>query len=181
MFRRPGQPEATMIFIKGPGREMILASAGSYYRRTGIWKVYLYRFLVFGAIIVMLSSIPYAVFWIPVHIYRKLRKPDSRSKYISMRLVPLLAVLSVILGFIEMSNQTLLEFGLKNPINVIFFTSTLLFAGFSILSLFTTYRSFYKPVKKAARAYAVISSASCFGMTLFLWYWGIIGLRLWSY
>ncbi len=181
MFRRPWHPEASMIFIRETGKEMILASAGSYYEREDIWKTYLYRFFVFGAIIIMITSIPYAIFWIPLFIYKKIRGRESSSKYISMRLVPLLAVLSLILGFIKMGDQTLLEFGLLTPLNVIFFISTILFAGFSILSLYTTYRSFYKPVTMTARIYAGLLSVSCFGMTLLLWQWGIIGIRLWSY
>jgi CubicO group peptidase (beta-lactamase class C family) len=181
LFRRPWHPEATWVFIEEPGGKMTYASAGSYYERAGIWKVYVYRFLVFGATVIMISSIPYAIFWIPLHIYKKLRKQSSRSKYISMRLVPLLAVLSLLLGFIKMSNQTLLGFGLMTPLNIIFFVSTVLFAGFSISSLFTTYRSFYKPVRTSAKVYATLLSASCFGITLLLWQWGIIGIRLWSY
>jgi len=80
-----------------------------------------------------------------------------------------------------MGDQTILEFGMLTVLNVVFFASTLLFAGLSTLSLFTSCRSFYKPVKMIARIYAVILSSACFGMTLYLGYWGIIGLRLWAY
>jgi len=69
----------------------------------------------------------------------------------------------------------------KIPANVAFFISTLLFAGLSVLSLFSSFRSFFKPVKKLDRIYAVILSSACFGMTMYLAYWGIIGLRVWAY
>jgi CubicO group peptidase (beta-lactamase class C family) len=181
LFRRSSHPEASSIFTKTSDGRMVYASQGSYYERTAIWKTYVYRVLVFGAVIMMLSSIVYALFWVPAHLYKKLKHRDNRSRYISMRLIPLLAVLSLILGAVKMGDQTILEFGMLTVLNVVFFVSTWLFAGLSVLSLFTSYRSFYKPVKMIARIYAVILSSACFGMTLYLGYWGIIGLRLWAY
>ena len=181
LFRRPWHPEATRVFAENPDGGLVYASQGSYYERTSIWRTYLYRVLVFGAVIIMMSSIAYALFWIPVHIFKKIKRRDNRSKHISMRLVPLLAVLSLILGVLKMGDQTMLELGLLTVLNVIFFVSTLIFAGLSTISLFTAYRSFFKPVKMAARVYAVLLSSACFGMTLYLGYWGLIGLRLWSY
>lgn len=181
LFRRSRHPEATRVFAKTADGGMVYASQGSYYKRTSIWKTYVYRILVFGALIVMMSSIAYALIWVPVYIYKKLKHRDDRCKYHSMRVVPLLAVLSLIVGVAKMSDQTMLEFGQLTVLNVMFFVSTLLFAVLSTLSMYTMVRSFYKPVKTAARVYAVLLSSSCFGMTLYLGYWGVIGLRLWSY
>jgi CubicO group peptidase (beta-lactamase class C family) len=181
LFRRPSHPEATRIFAETPDGGMIYSSQGSYYERTSVWKTYMYRVLVFGAVIIMMSSIAYALFWVPVHIYKKLRRQGNRSKYVSMRLAPLLAVLSLVAGVLKMGDQTILEFGQMTALNVVFFASTLLFAVLSTLSLFTTYRSFFKPVKMTARVYAILLSLGCFGMTLYLGYWGVIGLKLWSY
>jgi CubicO group peptidase (beta-lactamase class C family) len=181
LYRRSGQPEATRAFVRDGDGNMVYTSQSSYYVRTPIWKTYLHRFLVFAALIIMISSIVYAVFWIPMHIYKNLKHRENKSKYLWMRLVPLLAVLSLIVGIIPMQTQTMLDLGLLNVTNVIFFLSTLLFAALSTFSLFTTYRSFHKPVRKTARAYAALLSSACFGMTLYLWHWGIIGLRLWVY
>jgi CubicO group peptidase (beta-lactamase class C family) len=181
LLRQPNHPEASMVFTETPDGKMVFASRGSYYERSPSWKPFAYRVLVFGALAIMISAIAYALFWIPVHIYKKLKHKDNRSKYIRMRLIPLLAVLSLILGAVKMGDQTMLEFGMLTVLNVIFFLSTLNFAGLSTLSLFTAYRSFHKPVKTAAKVYAVVLSSACFGMTLYLGYWRIIGLRLWAY
>jgi hypothetical protein len=100
-----------------------------------------------------------------------------------MRLIPLLAVISLLLGLLTfvVAEPSILELGQKTPANIAFFISTLLFTGLSVLSLFTSFRSFFKPVKKLDRIYAVILSSACFGMTVYLAYWSIIGLRLWAY
>lgn len=181
LFRLPWDPEASRVFTKTINGRMVYASKELYFQKSSIWKIYLYRVLVFGAVIMMISSIAYSLFWIPVHIYKRLRNNDNRSKYLRMRLIPLIAVLSLILGTVSLSNQTMLELGLMTVPNVLFFVSTLIFAAMSTLSLFTTYNSFFKPVKSTSRFYAVLLSLACLGMTLYLGYWGIIGLRLWSY
>lgn len=181
LFRRPGQPEATRVFAGDDDGNMVYASKSSYYVKTSVWITYLHRFAVFGDLIVMMSSIVYALFWLPMHLYKKLKRKKNRSKYIRMRLFPLLAVLSLIIGILPMQAQTMLDLGLMTPPNLVFFVSTLLFAALSALSSFTAYRSFYKPVKTVARVYALLVSSACFGMTLYFGYWGFIGLRLWTY
>jgi len=181
MFRRPNHPEASRVFAETQDGRMVYATGGSYYEKTSGWKPIVYRTLVFGALIVMISAVAYSIFWVPVHLYKRIRNKDNRSKYLSMRIIPLLAVLSLVLGFIIVADQTILEFGRMTLRNLVFFISTLIFAGLSALSMLTSYRSFFKPVKKTARIYAMILSLVCFGMTLYLGYWGIIGLRLWVY
>ena len=141
------------------------------------------RILVFGALIIMMSAIVYSLFWVPVYLYKLLRRKKSRPTYVRMRVVPLFAVLSLVLGMVifMVSGPSMLEIGQKTPANVVLFLSTLVFAGLSVLSLFTSFRSFFKPVKKLDRIYTVILSSACFGMAVYLAYWGIIGLRLWVY
>jgi CubicO group peptidase (beta-lactamase class C family) len=180
-FRLSHEPAGSRVFIETTEGRMIYATSGSYFERTSRWKPLVYQVLFFGAFAVMLSSIVYSIFWIPILLYKKFRNKGNRSRYLRMRISPLLAVLSLVLGGLVVANQDLLEFGSLTAPNVIFFISTLFFAGFSVLSLFFSYRSFFKPVRMVARIYAAILSSACFGMTLYLGYWGIIGIRLWAY
>jgi hypothetical protein len=183
LFRRTDEPQATRAFVENADGRMVLATRGSYYEKTAAWKPLLYRTLVFGALLVLISSLVYAVFWLPVHVYKKIRSKGRRSPYLRMRVVPLLAVLALVAGIMVFASaeQTLLEFGSKTTANVLLYLATLLFAGLSTLSLFTTWRSLTKPVTKTARVYAVLLTSACFGMTLYLGYWGIIGLKMWAY
>jgi CubicO group peptidase (beta-lactamase class C family) len=181
MFRKLSEPEASRIFTMNPEGNRVFATLGSYFEKTGIWKPYVYRTLVFSALIMIVSAVIYMFFWMPTHVYKKLKKKENRSKYLRMRVIPLLAILSLVFGFIVVSNQPLITIGHKTIHNMIFFVSTLLFAGFSVLSPVFAIISFNKPVKMIARIYAVFLSFSCFGMTVYLSYWGIIGLRIWAY
>ncbi len=180
-FRKSSEPEASMIFTTTPEDNMIFADIGSYYEKTVRWKSIFYRILFFGALIIMTSSIIYALFWVPVHIYKILKKRKDRSKYVILRVIPLLAILSPIFGILVVANQSIVELGQMTLANVAFFVSTLLFAALSSLSLSFSIISFKKPVKMIERIYTVILSSACFGMTIYLSFWGIIGLRLWAY
>jgi len=183
LFRYAEDPEASRVFFKTPDGRMAFASQRAYYERTVMWKTIVYRILVFGGLMVMMSSIVYALFWIPVHVYKKAMGKTNRSTFLRMRVVPLLCVLSLIVGVAMpvAADQTMLELGQKTPANVVFFLLTLLFAILSVLSLFTSFQSFFRPVKKTARWYAIVLSTACFGMALYLGSWGLIGLKLWIY
>lgn len=181
MFRRSNEPEASRIFTITPEGKMVLATVGSYYEKTGIWKPFVCRASVFGSLIIMASAIVYMFFWVPIHLYKKLKQKENRSKYLRIRVIPLLAILSLVFGILVVMNQSLVKVGQMTHNNIIFFISTLLFAGLSILGLVFSIISFKKPVKMIARIYAVVLSLACLGMTLYLSYWGIIGLRIWAY
>lgn len=181
LFRYPDQPEACIAFVKTADGKMAYASRGAYYEKAAAWNPVVYRILFFGALIVMASAIVYALVWIPIHIYKKLRRNNNRSRYLRMRIIPLLTVISLILGFIALTNQTMLELGLKTIRNQIFYISTLVFTLLSFLSVYFAVRSFEKPVKMIARLYATLLSAACLGITVYFYFWGIIGLRLWDY
>ena len=183
LFRRLDDPEATAVFTENSDGKRVLTTQSFYYEKASKWKVVVNRILVFGALIIMMSAIVYSLFWVPVYLYKLLSRKKSRPKYIGMRVVPLFAVLSLVLGLVifMVSGPSILEIGQKTPANVVLFISTLVFAGLSILSLYTALRSFLKPVKKLDRIYSFILSSACFGMTLYLTYWGVIGLRLWAY
>lgn len=181
MFRSSNEPEASCIFAETSEGDIVFATINSYYEKTGEWKPIVYRTVVFGALIVMFSEVIYAIFWVPIRLYKTILKKEKRTGYLRMRIVPFLAVASLVLGIIIVSNQSLVTIGQMTLNNIIFFISTLLFAGLSILSLVISFISFKKPVGKIASVYAVIVSLACFGMMLYLGFWGIIGLRIWAY
>lgn len=181
MFRKINEPEASRVFASTTEGNMVFVTIGSYYEKTGNWEPFVYRFLVFGVLIIMISAVIYALFWVPVHLYKKLTKNENRSKYLRMRVIPLLAVLSLVFGIFIVINQPLITVGQMTFNNMIFFVTTLLFAGLSILGLIFSIISFKKPVRTIARIYAVVLSLACLGMTLYLSYWGIIGLKIWAY
>jgi hypothetical protein len=181
MFRSPLEPDASKIFFQTPERHWAYFNGDGYYEKSAAWRPWFYIVIFLLAWIFMLSTIPYAIVWVPIDLYKRITKKENRSKYLRVRVIPLLTVFVLLCGFIAVSNQSLFDFGQKTFGNIQFFVATLLFATLSIYSLFNAIRSFRKPVKTFARVYALIVSLSCVGMTIFFYYWGIIGLRLWAY
>ena len=179
-FRRPDQNRATRIFTTNSTGEMVYAPLREYYVRTGHWKLYTYIALFFGAWIFMISTIPYALVWIPIHLVKKFKGNDNRCKYLPMRTMPLITVLTLTAGFMVLIGQSMLgvcQLSWQNVVNYVF---TLLFVPFSALSLLFTILSFRKPVKKFARIYALLVSISLVGMSVYLSWYGVIGFRNWA-
>lgn len=180
-FRSFLEPDASKIFFQTPDGHRAYFDGEDYFEKSTAWRPWFYITIFIMAWILMLSTIPYAVVWVPIDLYKRITKKENRSKYMRARIIPLLAVLVLLYGFIAISNQSLFDFGQKTFSNIQFFVATLLFAVLSIYSIFPAIRSFWKPVKTFARVYALIVSLSCVGMTIFFSCWGIIGLRLWAY
>jgi hypothetical protein len=180
-FRTEEEVSASRTFTATSDGKRVYVSTDEYYEKTGSWKPIVYRTLFFGALLAMFSTILYALFWVPGHLYKVLRRKENRCRFLRMRLAPLLAILSLVLGIFIFVNQSMLQLSQMSINNIVFFVSTLLFAALSLLTLVFTVQSFFKPVRLAARVYSMILSVAFVGMTIYLGYWGIIGLRIWAY
>ncbi len=183
-FRDKNELHASKIFIKTSDNKFGLIKGGGFYKRTYWLKPWLHGILFCLSWIIMLSSILYAFVWIPIDLYKRVTKKNNRSKYLRIRILPLLAVIIILSSFTLVGmqvNQSLAYIGQKTLVNVLFYVSTLCFAILSFLSLLFSIKSFKKPVKIVSRLYALILSLSCVGTTLYWGYWGFIGLKLWAY
>jgi CubicO group peptidase (beta-lactamase class C family) len=180
-FRSVFEPDASKIFFQTPDGHWAYFDGENYSEKSAAWIPWFYIAIFLMTLVIMFSTIPYAIVWIPIDLYKRITKKGNRSKYLRTRVIPLLAVLILLYGFIAISNQSLIDFGQKTSGNIHLFVATLLFAALSIYSLFLAIIGFWKPVKTLARVYALVVSLSCVGMTIFFSYWGIIGLRLWAY
>ena len=179
LFREPDHPDASVIFFENQEGKKAMVDWNVYCEKTYTWKPWSIRIFFFSAWIAMLSTILFAIIWIPVNIYKLITKKKNRSTYLRIRIFPLIAIIILLYGFFMIGNQDPFYFAEKTLANIQFTISTWLFAGLSFFSLFFAIKSYRKPVKTADRVYALIVSLSCVGITLFFAYWDIIGLRLW--
>ncbi|MBS1805942.1 MAG: beta-lactamase family protein [Acidobacteria bacterium] len=126
----------------------------------------------------MISILLYAPVWLLGGLFKKRRRPAERP----MRLWPLLAMLCLI-GFVaifaassgdiigRLGNVTLWSLGI--------FASTLLFSLTSLIAAWTAWRARADGARRSVRIYSMIVSAALVLATIYLAYWGIIGLRTW--
>jgi CubicO group peptidase (beta-lactamase class C family) len=183
-FRSGNEFWASMGFVTTSDNNIAFIDGESYYEKTSFLQVWFHIVFFILSWVIMLSGILYAFVWIPIHLYRLLTKNRHRSQYLRIRLVPLLAVVLILFSFTLVGmqvNQSIAYIGQKTFANIFFYFSTWLFAVLSFSSLFFSIKSFKKPVKPAARLYALVLSIACVGITVYWGYWGIIGLKLWAY
>jgi len=179
LFRKQDLPEATVAFFTTPEGKKAMVNGRDYLQEVSSWKYWLALVFLIFSIILMLSTIIYVVIWGTVIGYRKIRKKHPPEKWIAVRILPSVASIVLIIGFYLLGNQELYNYGKQTFASVSFFISTWLFVILSLASLVGAIRLSTRPVRKILKVYHLISAVTLVSMSLFLWYWGIIGLKLW--
>jgi hypothetical protein len=125
----------------------------------------------------MLSVLIYAPFWLLGGLSRRRRRPQERA----IRWWPLIAVLSLaamILIVIVSNADAVYRFGNLTVWSSGIFLCTILFAVASLASVIAVWRA--QNVRKWVRRYSVAVALALLIATVYLAYWGVIGLRTWA-
>jgi CubicO group peptidase (beta-lactamase class C family) len=179
LFRKQDMPEATVAFFTTPDGAKAMVNGRDYLEEQSTWKYWLTIVFIIWTVLVMLSTVIYTFFWVPVYVYKKVSKKQQTIQCISVRTFPFTGTLVLIIGIILIANQDLFYLGKLTFVNVSFFISTWLFALLSIVSLISAIKCLKRPVRKILRVFHLVTACTYVSMTLFLWYWGVIGLKLW--
>jgi CubicO group peptidase (beta-lactamase class C family) len=130
-------------------------------------------------VLLSLASIPiYAPFWILGGLSKKRRRPRERA----MRTWPLVAVLSLIafvVIFILCGDDLIARMGNLTVWSAALFLITIVFAVASVASAIAFWRAPAGAVRRSVRRYSIAVTAALLITTVYLAYWGIIGLRTW--
>ncbi len=171
------EPMASTIFFSAENGTPATANASGFYgEKSSLAWAYLRLGLIFVALALMASSILFAVIW----ILRKLLGRMRGVSHFSVRLVPLLAVLSLVLALACFNSVPGAQVGQVNLWTVGVFLGTLLFALFSLWGLVLALRAPADQVHRGVRIHSLLVSLACCGLTAYLAYWHLIGLRLWA-
>jgi hypothetical protein len=146
-------------------------------KQISTWVAYVEMALTAWFVLALAAALLYAPFWIFGALIKR-RRPTERA----MRLWPLIAVLSII-GFVvffmgaivdvtRLGNLTLWSFG-------IFFT-TLLFAFASLASAYALWRARKQQIRGFVRWFSSAVTLALLIATVYMAYWGVIGLRTWA-
>ena len=181
-FRADDQPVATQFLVTDADGEVFLQGglAGGNSRQISALSAWFQLGVAALSLLLMVSAVIYALIWAPARIFGKLK-----SVSIGTVLPPLLAVL----GLIAMLLMPVLlvgpdltgDLGVKSPASVSYFIGTLLFAALTLFALFRTVRSPEPVFGSKVRIHSALVSVACFITLVYLWSYGLIGLRLWAY
>ncbi|HEY1471563.1 MAG TPA: serine hydrolase domain-containing protein [Candidatus Acidoferrum sp.] len=174
------EPVATLVLLqpKQEGR-FIQAGAGTTMKQIGMWQAMTEIVLTVFVVLAMVSIVVYAPFWILGGLMKELRRPAERW----MRLWPLVAVLSLIAAAVIVmlcSADFIARMGNMTGWSVAFFLTTILFAVATLASAVALWRAPEQGVRLGVRRYSALVTAALLIATLYLAYWGIIGLRTWG-
>jgi CubicO group peptidase (beta-lactamase class C family) len=180
LFRADKEPEGTTLFFTDEEGRMAFSSMGeegvSYaVRISPIWPYTRLALLVLCAVL-MLSTAPFALIWFA----RKLIGKMKEVQHLAVRVVPLLAVLSIVpipFCFNALHGSAI---GTANIFTVGIYMATILFAMLSLLGLALALRVPKAEIHPGVRIHSLLVSLACCVVTLFFASWGLIGLRLWA-
>lgn len=173
----PPEPAASAALLT-PNAEGRFIQAGVTLKRIPTWFA-LFEILVTALVaLALISILLYAPVWIIGGFFKKRRRPAERP----MRLWPLLAVLCLI-AFVAIvilcGSDIISRLGNVTIWSLAIFCTTLLFAAASLISAWAAWRARAEGARRSVRIYSMIVSAALVIATVYLAYWGIIGLRTW--
>jgi len=131
--------------------------------------------LVMGALFAMLTSVVFAIVWIP----RKLFGRMKGAPHLAVRILPLLATISVLAAFAMAMTSAPVDLARPGFASITFFLGTIVFAILSIAGLALALISTRWPMNRGVRIHSILVAVACVGLTSYLAYWHQIGLRLW--
>jgi CubicO group peptidase (beta-lactamase class C family) len=174
------EPVATLALLQPkPGGRFIQAGAGSTMKQIGMWQAIAEIALTLFVVVALVSIWIYAPFWILGGLMKERRRPAERG----MRAWPLVAVSSLIAAVVIVmlcAADFIARMGNMTGWSIAFFLATILFAVATLASAVALWRAPEQGVRLGVRRYSAMVTAALLIATLYLAYWGIIGLRTWG-
>jgi CubicO group peptidase (beta-lactamase class C family) len=181
-FRGEKDPEATTVFVTDSTGQMVFSSQEtegfSYGERTSILWTYARLCLFILSIVLMATSLLFAVIW----ILRKVFGGMKDVKHLAVRSIPLLATLTfcgLVFCFTRLG-QAGADTGKLTVWTAGFFAFSVLFPLLSLYGLFRAVRVPKTEIHAGARIHSLLVALACCIVTVFIASWHVIGLRIWA-
>ena len=180
LFRGEKEPEGTTVFFVTDLGDMAVVSNGldsiSYSERSSLAWPLIRIALLSLCLFFMVSSLPYALIW----LFLKLVGAMKDVRHLSVRVVPLLATLSLLIVPFCLMRLSGAQIGSCNPWTAGIFLGTSFFPLLSILGLVLVLRVPKEEIHRGVRIHSLLVSSACCVLTGFLLSWHLLALRLWA-
>jgi CubicO group peptidase (beta-lactamase class C family) len=178
-FRRPEEVAPTLALIADHSEGTLIDAYWQTFRRVPAWLPWVEAAVIAAAVLLMLSSVAFALVWVPRKILGHMRSVEC----LSVRTMPVLAALAMgcaqLLIALSMGDA-IARLGRITPWSLGFFGSTLTFAVFALLGLVFALRCRNRQIRRWVWWHAFTASIVFTVVAVYLSYWGIIGLRTWA-
>jgi len=131
--------------------------------------------LVIGALSAMLTSVVFALIWIPRKVFGRMKEVP----HLAVRILPILATISILAAFAMALTSSPIHLARPGLASISFFLGTIAFAILSVASLALALIATRWPINRGVRIHSILVAVACVGITGYLAYWHQIGLRLW--
>jgi CubicO group peptidase (beta-lactamase class C family) len=180
LFRREKEPEGTTVFFITPTGNWAVVGSGldgiPYSERSSLALLFLRVALLSLCLFVMLTSLPYALVW----LFLKLSGAMKDVRHLSVRVVPLLATLALLIVPPCLMKLDGTHIGRLNLWTAGIFLGTFFFPLLSILAMVLVLRAPKEEIHHAVRMHSLVVSSACCVLTGFLWSWHLLAVRLWA-
>jgi len=180
-FRTEDDPDASVVFVEDEGETFLVGMRGSHgLRRVPAWQILGERTVAIVCLALMASAVLFALFWVPAKLFGYLRGVP----HLSVRVLPLAAVLSVLAAFAlffgGVATRPIERFGNPTVWSVGFCVLTAAFAVLTVAGLVQAVRARGWEMSRWVSGHALLVSVANVVVLGYLAYWGLIGLRTWA-
>ena len=179
-FRGDKEPEGTMIFFADEFGDMAIAGSGlegiPYSQRSSLILPFIRIALLSLCLFLMLTSLPFALVW----LFLKLVGAMKDVRHLSVRVVPLLATLALLIVPICFQKLIGSQIGSLNLWTAGIFLGTFFFPVLSVIGFVLVLRVPKDEIHRGVRIHSLLVSSACCMLSGFLLSWHLLALRLWA-
>src|SRR6266480_3889099 len=179
-FRGDKEPEGTMIFFTDEFGDMAIAGSGlegiPYSQRSSLILPFIRIALLSLCLFLMLTSLPFALVW----LFLKLVGAMKDVRHLSVRVVPLLATLALLIVPICFQKLIGSQIGSLNFLTAGIFLGTFFFPVLSVIGFVLVLRVPKDEIHRGVRIHSLLVSSACCMLSGFLLSWHLLALRLWA-
>jgi CubicO group peptidase (beta-lactamase class C family) len=180
LFRAEKEPEGTTIFFTGESGGMAVVSnglAGIPYSERGSLAIPFLRIAALALCLsLMLTTLPFALVWMIL----KLAGAMKEVRHLSVRVIPLLATLALLIVPVCFARLNGPRIGTFNLWTAGIFLGTFFFPLLSILGFVLVLRVPKDEIHRGVWIHSLLVSSACCVMTGFLLSWHLLALRFWA-
>jgi hypothetical protein len=179
LFRRDSQTVATLALIADRVEGTLVEMPGGTFRSVPQWLPWLELSVIAAALLLMASSVVFALVWVPRKIFGDLKSVG----HLRVRAMPVLAALSFLVAFALVTaalSAPIERLGLPTFWSVGIFGSVTAFALFAVLGLALALSTRNRGIRRLVWWHAFAASAVLTVVAAYLAYWGIVGWMPWT-